>query len=249
MFKVFISNIYVIIYPQITSCFQAPNTQFLLILVVFTYLSKCLILSLGQEEQLSNTETNKFIRKPAARRQCSPKDKSVVHAGNQTNVADTVEHRNLRLNTYVNTATELCDYIAKDLNQEYQIRQHLCVNIIVAPNKIFFRKMTVRLLTHFLPPTFPPIFLNTYQIRLRLKCDGTRAETSFRLSAKRTSPFKSAGASVQSNTGSRGVRISISNAGYTMFRGSVKGTGYPLHSPVSPSLPLPPRHRVPSRFN
>ena len=29
-----------------------------------------------------------------------------------------------------------------------------------------------------------------------------------------------------------------SNAGYTMFRGSVKGTGYPLHSSVSPSLPL-----------
>ena len=25
----------------------------------------------------------------------------------------------------------------------------------------------------------------------------------------------------------------------TMFRGSVKSTGYPLHSPVSPSLPLP----------
>jgi len=24
-----------------------------------------------------------------------------------------------------------------------------------------------------------------------------------------------------------------------MFLGSVKGTGYPLHSPVSPSLPLP----------
>ena len=44
------------------------------------------------------------------------------------------------------------------------------------------------------------------------------------------------GASVQSNTGSRGVRISGSNAGYTMFRGSAKSTGYPLHSPVSPSL-------------
>ena len=55
----------------------------------------------------------------------------------------------------------------------------------------------------------------------------------------RTSPFKSAGASVQSTTGSRGVRVSCSNAGYTEFRGSVKGTGYPLHSPVSPSLPLP----------
>ena len=72
-----------------------------------------------------------------------------------------------------------------------------------------------------------------------MKCDGTRAETRFRLSAKRTSPFKSAGASVQSTTGSRGVRISGSNAGYTMFRGSVNGTGYPLHSPISPSLPLP----------
>ena len=75
--------------------------------------------------------------------------------------------------------------------------------------------------------------------RGQLKCDGTRTETRFRLSAKRTSPFKSAGASVQLTTDSRGVRISGSNAGYTMFRGSVKGTGYPLHSPVSPSLPLP----------
>ena len=30
----------------------------------------------------------------------------------------------------------------------------------------------------------------------------------------------------------------FASAGYTMFRGSVKGTGYPLHSPVSLSLPL-----------
>jgi len=75
--------------------------------------------------------------------------------------------------------------------------------------------------------------------RSQLKCDGTRAGTRFRLSAKLTSPFKSAGTSVQSTTGSRGVRISGSNAGYTMFRGSVKGTGYTLHSTVSPSLPLP----------
>ena len=47
------------------------------------------------------------------------------------------------------------------------------------------------------------------------------------------------GASVQSTAGSRGVRISGSNAGYTTFRGSVKSTGHLLHSPVSPSLPLP----------
>jgi len=32
--------------------------------------------------------------------------------------------------------------------------------------------------------------------------------------------------------------ISGSNAGYTMFRGSVKGTGYPLHSPVHLNRPV-----------
>jgi hypothetical protein len=53
--------------------------------------------------------------------------------------------------------------------------------------------------------------------RLCLKCDGTCAETRFRLSAKQTSPFKSMGASVQSTTGSQGVRIRGINAGYTMF--------------------------------
>jgi len=37
------------------------------------------------------------------------------------------------------------------------------------------------------------------------------------------------GASFQSTAGSRSVRISGSNAGYTVFRGSVKSTGYPLH--------------------
>jgi len=51
----------------------------------------------------------------------------------------------------------------------------------------------------------------------QLRCNGTRAEARFRISAKRMSPFKSVGASVQSTTGSRGVRISGSNAGYTMF--------------------------------
>jgi hypothetical protein len=60
-------------------------------------------------------------------------------------------------------------------------------------------------------------YFNFFFGRLRLKCDSTRAETRFRLSAKRSSQFKSAGASVQSTTGSRGVRISGSNAGYTMF--------------------------------
>jgi len=38
-------------------------------------------------------------------------------------------------------------------------------------------------------------------------CDGTRAETRFGLPAKRTSPFISAGVSVQSSTGFLGVRV------------------------------------------
>ena len=53
--------------------------------------------------------------------------------------------------------------------------------------------------------------------RLRLKYDGIHTETRFLLSAKRTSPFKSAGSSVQSTTGSRGVLISGSNAGTPCF--------------------------------
>jgi hypothetical protein len=56
-----------------------------------------------------------------------------------------------------------------------------------------------------------------YIVRGQLKCDGTWTETRFCLSAKRTSPFKSAGASIQSTTGSRGVHISGRNAGYTIF--------------------------------
>jgi len=84
---------------------------------------------------------------------------------------------------------------------------------------------------------FETFFLNDG--RGQLKCDGTRVETRFRLSAKWTSLFKSAGASVQSTTGNWGVRISGINAGYTVFRGSMKGTGCSLHSPVSPSRSLP----------
>jgi hypothetical protein len=77
--------------------------------------------------------------------------------------------------------------------------------------------------------------------RLRLKCDGTRAETRFRLSTKRTSPFKSAGASVQSTTGRRAVHISLQGLYCSckpVFCSHVTLTGYPLHSLVSPSLLL-----------
>ena len=94
---------------------------------------------------------------------------------------------------------------------------------------------------------------------MRLKCDGmaraerdgTRAETSFRLSPKRTSPFKSVGASVQSTAGSRGVRISLSNIGYTTFGGGVRVLAthsirqFPLHFP-SRASPCATRFRTSS---
>jgi len=80
------------------------------------------------------------------------------------------------------------------------------------------------------------VFLFIISVEAILNVMAHAQKTRFRLSAKLTSPLKSAGASVRSTTGSRVVRISGSNAGYTMFRGSVKSTGYPLHSP---SFPLP----------
>ena len=73
--------------------------------------------------------------------------------------------------------------------------------------------------------------------RARAEPDGTRAETTFRLSPKRTSPFKLAGESVQSTAGNRGVRISVSNARYTTLRGRVRLLAthsihqFPLHFP------------------
>ena len=81
--------------------------------------------------------------------------------------------------------------------------------------------------------------------------DGTRAETRFRLSPKRTSPFKSVGASVQSTAGSRGVRVSFSNAGYTTFGGGVRALAthsihqFPLHFP-SRASPCATRFRTSS---
>ena len=76
---------------------------------------------------------------------------------------------------------------------------------------------------------------------LHLKRDGTRARNQI-LSFDKTdkSILISGGGSVQLTAGSRGLRISDSDAGCTVFRGGVKGTGYPLHSPVFPlHFPLP----------
>jgi hypothetical protein len=100
-------------------------------------------------------------------------------------------------------------------------------NYTSTPPVCFMARTVTKLVFIFMPPyVFTDSEYSTEShsvdvLRLRLKCNGTRAETRFRLSAKRTSPFKSAGASVLSTTGSRGVCISGSNDGYTMFRGSL----------------------------
>ena len=71
----------------------------------------------------------------------------------------------------------------------------------------------------------------------RAERDGTSAETRFRLSSKRTSPFKSVVVPVQSTAGSRGVRVSLSDAGYTTFGDGVGVLAthsirkFPLHFP------------------
>jgi len=62
----------------------------------------------------------------------------------------------------------------------------------------------------------------------RLKCDGTLAETRFGLSEKWTSPFKSAGDSVQSTVGSRGVRISGQTMDRPCSEAQCKSSGYHL---------------------
>jgi hypothetical protein len=103
-------------------------------------------------------------------------------------------------------------------------------------------------------------FLPTAHCTKVVKCSGFLAQPSWNVMARAQKPdfvfrrngrvhLNRRGASVHSITDSRGVRISGSNAGYTVFRGSVKSTGYTLCSPVSPFASPTVRQRVPSSFN
>ena len=97
--------------------------------------------------------------------------------------------------------------------------------------------------THPDQPRNPPA---TFAMsRLHLKCDGTRAETRFRLSAKRTSPFKSAGAStLAAVVCTSAVVMQDTPCSEVVWR--VLATHsirqFPLHFPYLP-------HRVPSHLN
>jgi len=98
---------------------------------------------------------------------------------------------------------------------------------------ILYRFLVFSFLTHTNAHTYSQVLVSI----ARAERDGTRAETTFRLSLKRTSPFKSVGVSVQSIAGSRGVRIGLSNAGYNTFGSGVRVLAthsirqFPLHFP------------------
>jgi len=99
-------------------------------------------------------------------------------------------------------------------------------------------------------PGREPRLLAEYVSRLRLKCDDTRAETRFRLSAKRTSPFQSAvGRQFSRLLAAEVCASAVVMLDTPMFRVSVKSIGYPVHSPVSTFTSPPVRYRVPSYFN
>jgi len=158
-----------------------------------------------------------------------------------------IKHKHIKRKqkTEVHLFTVLAELLASPWDQLTPLRVPQLIRTASVGNLTTFLLQLVRLLGHRLMCACVRTARQSLRCwsakcsRVRLKCDGTRAETKFRLLAKGTSPFKSAEASVQSTTGSRGVRISDSNAGYTKFLGSVKGTGYLLHSPASSSLPLP----------
>ena len=79
--------------------------------------------------------------------------------------------------------------------------------------------------------------------------DGTHKENRFGLPGKWTIPFELTEFSVYSITSSRGVRISGSNAGYTMFWGRVQD--YRQHTPLAcfPFISPTVHQNVPSGFN
>ena len=72
---------------------------------------------------------------------------------------------------------------------------------VFSVRKFPFKYLFFVLGTRFACVTLLPFTLCYIMSGVRLKYDGTRAETRFRLSAKRSSPFKSAGASGQLTTG------------------------------------------------
>jgi hypothetical protein len=85
-----------------------------------------------------------------------------------------------------------------------------------------------------------------------LECDGTRAETRFRLSAKRTSQFKPAGG--VSSVDCWQASCAHQPAGFVLLVQACvlqSRDAYWLPTPFScfPFTSLPARHRVPSHFN
>ena len=105
----------------------------------------------------------------------------------------------------VHTIKAVCSKEVNDLKMSVRIPE------VADYDDDFFQRLVIRIVTSTVYSLFGNHTLLTllHVCRVRLNCDGTCAETRFCLLAKRTSPFKAAGASVQSITGSRGVRVSF----------------------------------------
>ena len=146
----------------------------------------------------------------------------------------------------------LLRHCGKRFIRTYDLLLHFCTALVTTYQTAWCRVSEDRHVI-FVPHRAIYIFLERvryldFGCRARLKRDGTRAETRFGLSEKWTSPFKSAGESVKSNTGSRGARISGQTMNRPRSEVECKSSGYPLQSPVSPFTSPPTRHHVPSRF-
>jgi len=91
-----------------------------------------------------------------------------------------------------------------------------------------------------------------FERRLRLKCDGTIAETRFRLSAKRTSPFKSAGNQfsllLAGELCTSACRVCTARVQACVLQ-SCDVYWLPTAFSCFPFTSPPVRHRVPSHFN
>jgi len=98
------------------------------------------------------------------------------------------------------------------------------------------------LATHSIRQFFLYFPSRTSPCAITLQLDSNAGYTMFRGSVKGTATHSIRQFSLHFPSRASPCAITFhldSSAGYTMFRGSVKGAGYPLHSPVSPSLLLP----------
>ena len=119
--------------------------------------------------------------------------------------------------------------------RSHQIRRRCCIFLMLGSCLSWLPKCGCQSSCSW-PPLICTIKGVVNSSRLHLKCDGTNAEIRFRLSVKRMSQLNQRGHQFSWKLAAEVCASAV--VMYTMFRGSVKSTDCPLHSPVSPSLSL-----------